>query len=95
MPPRSPGQRRFERRIDERTAGDIADALRARGVQAQALALEHLHVDVDLALRVLAGKRERRNTIQQAVRTVCADRQAWRRPATTAMAAAGTVAEPG
>lgn len=55
-----PGKRHFERRIDERTAADIGDALRADSVQAAALAMEHLHVDVDVALRVLAGKNDDR-----------------------------------
>jgi hypothetical protein len=49
------GKRRFERRIDDRTASDIGDALRAQGVQAAAVAMDHLQVDVDVALRVLAG----------------------------------------
>jgi hypothetical protein len=58
---------RFERRIDERTAADIGDALRAGSVQAAAMAMDHLQVDVDVALRVLAGKnddrgKKRRNT---------------------------------
>lgn len=52
-----PGQRNFERRIDDRTASDIGDALRADSVQA-ALAMQHLHVDVQVALRVLAGTKE-------------------------------------
>lgn len=55
-----PGKRHFERRIDERTAADIGDALRADSVQAAALAMEHLNVDVDVALRVLAGKNDDR-----------------------------------
>jgi hypothetical protein len=53
-----PGKRAFERRIDERTANDIGDALRADSVQAAALAMQHLQVDVQVALRVLAGTRE-------------------------------------
>jgi hypothetical protein len=53
-----PGQRQFERRIDERTASDIGDALRADSVQAAALAMQHLQVDVQVALRVLAGSKE-------------------------------------
>jgi Arc/MetJ family transcription regulator len=60
LPRLSPGQRHFERRIDERTAGDIGDALRADSVQAAALAMDHLQVDVDVALRVLAGKNDER-----------------------------------
>lgn len=67
LPPRHFGGHRFERRIDERTAGDIADALRARGIQASAMAMEHLHVDMDLALRVLSGARQRRSLMQDAV----------------------------
>lgn len=55
-----PGQRHFERRIDERTADDIGDALRADSVQAAAMAMEHLNVDVDVAMRVLAGKNDDR-----------------------------------
>ncbi|MGZ5202868.1 MAG: hypothetical protein ACXWC4_24155 [Telluria sp.] len=58
VPPLYPGQRHFERRIDERTASDIGDALRADSVQAAALAMQHLQVDVQVALRVLAGTRE-------------------------------------
>jgi hypothetical protein len=53
-----PGQRNFERRIDDRTASDIGDALRADSVQAAALAMQHLQVDVQVALRVLAGTKE-------------------------------------
>jgi hypothetical protein len=49
------GKRRFERRIDDQTAGDIADALRAGSTQAAAAAMDHLQVDVQVALRVLAG----------------------------------------
>jgi hypothetical protein len=55
-----PGNRKFERRIDERTASDIGDALRADSVQAAAMAMDHLQVDVDVALRVLAGKNDDR-----------------------------------
>jgi hypothetical protein len=53
-----PGKREFERRIDDRTADDIGDALRAGSVQAAALAMQHLQVDVQVALRVLAGTKE-------------------------------------
>jgi hypothetical protein len=60
LPRRSYKSQRFERRIDERTAGDIADALRARGIGAAALAMEHLKVDMDVALQVLAGVSQRR-----------------------------------
>ena len=49
------GKRRFERRIDDRTAGDISDALRASSTQAAAVAMQHLDVDVEVALRVLSG----------------------------------------
>jgi hypothetical protein len=49
------GKRRFEPRIDDQTAGDIADALRAGSTQAAAAAMDHLQVDVQVALRVLAG----------------------------------------
>ncbi|WP_047823780.1 MULTISPECIES: hypothetical protein [unclassified Massilia] len=52
------GKRPFERRIDDRTASDIGDALRADSVQAAAMAMEHLQVDVQVALRVLTGTRE-------------------------------------
>jgi hypothetical protein len=52
------GERRFERRIDEQTASAIGDALRADSVQAAALAMQHLQVDVQVALRVLAGTKE-------------------------------------
>jgi hypothetical protein len=60
VPPLYPGKRHFERRIDERTAKDIGDALRADSVQAAAMAMDHLQVDVDVALRVLAGKNDDR-----------------------------------
>ena len=49
------GKPRFERRIDDQTANDIRDALRAGSTQAAAAAMDHLHVDVEVALRVLAG----------------------------------------
>jgi hypothetical protein len=55
-----PGKRHFERRIDERTATDISDALRAESVQAAAMAMDHLQVDVQVALRVLAGTNDER-----------------------------------
>jgi hypothetical protein len=59
VPKLYPGQRRFERRIDEHTAADIGDALRADSVQAAAQAMDHLQVDVQVAMRVLAGTTER------------------------------------
>jgi hypothetical protein len=59
------GKRRFERRIDDRTADDIADALRARGNQAAAVAMQHLHVDVEVALRVLAGTEDDRGKVRR------------------------------
>jgi hypothetical protein len=59
------GKRRFERRIDDRTADDIADALRARGTQAAAVAMQHLHVDVEVALRVLAGTDDDRGKVRR------------------------------
>lgn len=55
-----PGKRSFERRIDERTAKDISDALRADSVQAAAMAMDHLQVDVQVALRVLASTNDDR-----------------------------------
>jgi hypothetical protein len=60
VPRLSPGKRNFERRIDETTAKDIGDALRADSVQAAAMAMDHLQIDVDVALRVLAGKNDDR-----------------------------------
>lgn len=60
IPRMYPGKRSFERRIDERTAKDIGDALRADSVQAAAMAMEHLQVDVQVALRVLAGTNDDR-----------------------------------
>lgn len=66
LPPRHFGAHRFERRIDEHTASDIADALRARGIQASAMAMEYLHVDMDLALRVLARANTRRGQPRRA-----------------------------
>jgi hypothetical protein len=49
-----------ERRADHRTAQKIRDALRARGIHAAAQALEHQHVDLATALRVLARPEWRR-----------------------------------
>jgi hypothetical protein len=49
-----------ERRTDHRTAEKIRDALRARGVHAAAQALEHQHIDLATALRVLARPEWRR-----------------------------------
>jgi hypothetical protein len=49
-----------ERRSDHATADKIHDALRACGVQAAAQALAFQHVDLDIALRVLAGPARRR-----------------------------------
>jgi hypothetical protein len=49
-----------ERRADLRTAQKIRDALRARGIHAAAQALEHQHVDLATALRVLARPEWRR-----------------------------------
>lgn len=60
VPQLYPGKRHFERRIDERTAADIGDALRADSVQAAAIAMDHLNVDVQVALRVLAGTNDDR-----------------------------------
>jgi hypothetical protein len=66
LPKLQSGKRRFERRIDERTADDIRDALRAAGTQAAALAMDHLRVDVDVAMRVLAGAHGERGKIRAA-----------------------------
>lgn len=49
-----------ERRTDHHTAEKIRDALRARSVHAAAQALEHQHVDLATALRVLAKPEWRR-----------------------------------
>jgi hypothetical protein len=49
-----------ERRTDKRTAQKIRDALRARSIHAAAKALEHQHVDLATALRVLARPEWRR-----------------------------------
>jgi hypothetical protein len=57
--PRLYAGKRFERRIDEHTAADIGDALRADSVQAAAQAMDHLQVDVQVAMRVLAGTTDR------------------------------------
>jgi hypothetical protein len=57
--PRLYSGKRFERRIDEHTAADIGDALRADSVQAAAQAMDHLQVDVQVAMRVLAGTNDR------------------------------------
>jgi hypothetical protein len=59
VPKMYPGKRHFERRIDEHTAADIGDALRADSVQAAAQAMDHLQVDVQVAMRVLAGTTDR------------------------------------
>jgi hypothetical protein len=59
------GKRRFERRIDDQTASNIADALRARGTQAAAVAMDHLQVDVQVALRVLAGTDDDRGKVKR------------------------------
>jgi len=64
IPRMYPGERSFERRIDERTAEDIGDALRADSVQAAAMAMEHPQVDVQVALRVLAKPEWRRQCWQ-------------------------------
>jgi hypothetical protein len=58
--PRLYSGKRFERRIDEHTAADIGDALRADSVQAAAQAMDHLQVDVQVAMRVLAGTNDDR-----------------------------------
>lgn len=42
-----------ERRIDHATADKVHDALRAHGFGAAARAMEHQHVDLAVALRVL------------------------------------------
>jgi hypothetical protein len=55
---RYPSKRRFERRIDDQTANDIRDALRAESTQAAAAAMDHLRVDVQVALRVLVGSND-------------------------------------
>jgi hypothetical protein len=49
-----------ERRTDHQTAEKIRDALRARSIHAAAQALEHQHVDLATALRVLAKPEWRR-----------------------------------
>jgi hypothetical protein len=56
----APCQSRCERRIDDGTAYDIGDALRAGSVHAAAQALEHQQVDLATALRVLAKPEWRR-----------------------------------
>lgn len=70
LPRRQYGRQRFERRIDDRTAGDIADALRAQGIQPAALAMRYLKVDMDVALRVLAGVSARRGTARAVAATM-------------------------
>jgi uncharacterized protein (UPF0303 family) len=59
------GKRRFERRIDDQTAGDIGDALRAGSTQAAAVAMDHMQVDVQVALRVLAGTNDELGKIRR------------------------------
>jgi len=49
-----------DRRTDLRTAQKIRDALRARSVHAAAKALEHQHVELATALRVLVRPEWRR-----------------------------------
>ncbi|WP_036169102.1 hypothetical protein [Massilia sp. 9096] len=80
LPRRPLRQQRFERRIDDRTAADIADALRARGVQAAALAMDHLQVDMDVALRVLAGATTRRGSLMGMPSPYWRQRGAGRKP---------------
>jgi hypothetical protein len=58
--PGSRGDTLGERRTDRDTAQKIRDALRARSVHAAAQALEHQHVDLATALRVLARPEWRR-----------------------------------
>jgi hypothetical protein len=49
-----------ERRSDDDTAARVDDALRARGRQAAAQAMQHQHIDFALALRVMADQGRRR-----------------------------------
>jgi hypothetical protein len=49
-----------ERRTDHQTAQKVRDALRARSVRAAAQALEHQHVALATALRVLVRPEWRR-----------------------------------
>jgi hypothetical protein len=75
LPKLQSGKRRFERRIDERTADDIRDALRAQGTQAAALAMDHLRVDVEVAMRVLAGAHGERSRIRRALEAKSGERR--------------------
>jgi hypothetical protein len=49
-----------ERRTDRATAESVEDALRAHGLRAAAQAMEHQHVDMAIALRVLSHPGRRR-----------------------------------
>lgn len=49
-----------ERRSDRATADNVEDALRAHGLRAAAQAMEHQHVDLAIALRVLSHPARRR-----------------------------------
>lgn len=53
-----------ERRSDCATADDVDDALRAQGLRAAAQAMEHQHVDLAVALRVLSHSGRRRSHAQ-------------------------------
>jgi hypothetical protein len=52
-----------ERRIDRRTADNVQDALRARGIHAAARAMEYRRVRIETALRVLAAPEKRRKKL--------------------------------
>jgi hypothetical protein len=75
LPRLQSGKRRFERRIDERTADNIRDALRAEGTQAAALAMDYLRVDVEVAMRVLAGAHGERGKVRRAGSAKLAERR--------------------
>ena len=49
-----------EQRTDHATEESVEDALRAHGLRAAAQAMEHLHVDLAIALRVLSHPGRRR-----------------------------------
>jgi hypothetical protein len=49
-----------ERRSDSATAESVEDALRAHGLRTAAQAMEHQHIDMAIALRVLSHPGRRR-----------------------------------
>jgi len=59
-----------ERRTDRTTSESVEDALRAHGLRAAAQAMEHLQVDLAVALRVLSHPDRRRAAAPAALAAV-------------------------